>query len=368
MRIGIAHVGVGPVERSLIAEVLDHGALVQGNLVAQLEESFMRRAGSAFAVATSSGTTALQLALEVAGVGAGDHVITTPFTFGATLNSILGRGAVAHLVDIDSATFNLDPLLVRAATTPLTKAVVPVHLYGLAANMDGYRDLRHESGIRIIEDAAQAHFAVQAGYRVGTMDLGCFSLYATKNLITGEGGVVTGASLQDRDQLRLLRNQGMREPYNYEAIGYNYRLTEVAAAIGLGQMVQLEARMAARARNAAILTAALEGLPGLIVPSIPAGYWHVWHQYTVRLTDRAPLTRDELVARLHQRGIEARVYYPKVLADYPIYAHHPNVVAGPLPNARLVAQQVVSLPVHHGLTPEEVAEVAQVVTSTLGRA
>lgn len=367
MRIDIAHVRIGSAERSLIAEVLDRGTLVQGHLVSELERSFAHRAGSAFAVATSSGTTALQLALEVAGVAAGDHVITTPFTFGATLNAILGRGAVAHLVDIDSATFNLDPLLVRAATTPLTKAIVPVHLYGLAADMDGYRDLRTKRGIRIIEDAAQAHFAVRDGYRVGTMDLGCFSLYATKNLIAGEGGLVTGAELQDGDQVRLLRDQGMREPYNYEAVGYNYRLTEVAAAIGLGQMRHVEDRMAARARNAAVLTEALRGLPGLIVPSVPAGYRHVWHQYTVRITDRAAVTRDEVAARLRQCGIETRVYYPKVLVDYPVYAHHPNVVAERLPNARLVAQQVLSLPVHHGLTAADAAEVAGAVRSALGR-
>ena len=366
MRISISQVRVGPVERRLVAEVLDRGALVQGELVAKLEHSFAHRAGSTFAVATSSGTAALQLALEVAGVGVGDEVITTPFTFGATLNAILGRGAVAHLVDIDPRTFNLNPRRVRSAMTSATKAVVPVHLYGLPADMDSFQTLRDRTRVRIVEDAAQAHFAAQGGYRVGTMDLGCLSLYATKNLSAGEGGIVTGSSPEDEDTLRLLRNQGTRKPYDYAAIGYNYRLTELAAAIGLGQMAGLDDRMAARSRNATLLTEALSQVPGLITPVVPAGYSHVWHQYTIRLTDRASLNRDQLSARLRDRGIEARVYYPQVLPDYPIYAQHPNVVAGPLPNARMVATQVLSLPVHHGLTPADVSEVADAIKYELG--
>ncbi|HVD03104.1 MAG TPA: DegT/DnrJ/EryC1/StrS family aminotransferase [Candidatus Dormibacteraeota bacterium] len=366
MRINVSHVRVGEAERRRLTEALDSGNLAQGRLVAELEAEFAARSGSAFAVATSSGTTALQLALEVAGVGPGDEVITSPFTFVATMNSILTRGAVAHLVDIDETTFNLRPDLVSYVVGPATKAVMPVHLYGLPADMESFGLMKQRTGIRMVEDAAQAHLATQGEYRVGTMDLGCFSLYATKNLTSGEGGLVTGADPKDEESLRVLRNQGMRGRYEYVSIGYNYRLTDLAAAIGLGQLERIDETMAARERNASLLNAGLEGIEGLVTPQVPSGYRHAWHQYTIRLTVDARLNRDELAAELGRQGIGSGVYYPNVLVDYPVFAEHPNVRVEDLSTARRVATEVLSLPVHQGLSSGEVTEVVEVVRAALG--
>ncbi|HUY25066.1 MAG TPA: DegT/DnrJ/EryC1/StrS family aminotransferase, partial [Candidatus Saccharimonadales bacterium] len=310
----------------------------------------------------------LQLALEVAGVGPGDEVITSPFTFSATLNAILSCGAIAHLVDFDEDTFNLRPELASEAVTPKTKAIMPVHLYGLPADMARLVPLMESSGVRIVEDAAQAHLATQGAYRVGTMDLGCFSLYATKNLTSAEGGLVTGSNPEDEDRLRMLRNQGMRGRYEYAAVGYNYCLTELAAAIGLGQLERIDQTMATRDRNAALLTEGLRGIPGLVTPVVPPGYRHVWHQYTIRVTREARLTRDELAAALGASGIGSGIYYPKVLVDYPVYAEHPDVWVGDLSTARRVAAEVLSLPVHPGLSTANVTEVTERVRAALGHA
>jgi dTDP-4-amino-4,6-dideoxygalactose transaminase len=364
MRIGLSQIHIGDEERGLLEEVLLSGNLVQGKLVAELEAKFAHLAHAQHVVATSSGTTALHLALEVAGVGPGDEVVTSPFTFVATLNSILGRGAVARLVDIDPVTFNLAPELVEGALGERTKALMPVHLYGLPADMERLGALARRNGTRVVEDAAQAHLAVQGDYPVGTMDLGCFSLYATKNLAAGEGGLVTAHDEADADLLRVLRNQGMRSRYEYVAVGYNYRLTELAAALALGQLSRMGDIMAARRRNAEFLSSALQQLPGLITPAVPRGYTHVWHQYTLRVTGDAPLTRDELGAALDAKGVGSGVYYPKVLVDHPIFAEHPDVHAGDLSVARRLATEVISIPVHQGLSSADLDRIAAAVRSS----
>jgi dTDP-4-amino-4,6-dideoxygalactose transaminase len=364
MRIAISQVSIGAEERELVEKVLLSGNLAQGKLVAELEARFADLAQAAHVVATSSGTTALQLALEVAGVGPGDEVVTSPFTFVATLNAILGRGAVARLVDIDPVTFNVVPELVEAALGARTKALMPVHLYGLPADMERIGSLAHQYGLRVVEDAAQAHLATQGDYHVGTQDLGCFSLYATKNLPAGEGGLVTARDEADADLLRVLRNQGMRARYEYVAVGYNYRLTDLASAVALGQLTRIAHIMDARRRNAEFLTSALQHIPGLITPQVPSGYTHVWHQYTVRVTAEAPLTRDQLGTALDAKGIGTGVYYPKVLVDHPIFAEHPSVLADELPVARQLATEVISLPVHQGLSLVDLGRIATAVRAS----
>jgi dTDP-4-amino-4,6-dideoxygalactose transaminase len=364
MRIAISQVSIGAEERELVERVLLSGNLAQGKFVAELEARFADLAQAAHVVATSSGTTALQLALEVAGVGPGDEVVTSPFTFVATLNAILGRGAVARLVDIDPVTFNVVPELVEAALGARTKALMPVHLYGLPADMGRIGSLAHQYGLRVVEDAAQAHLATQGDYHVGTEDLGCFSLYATKNLPAGEGGLVTARDEADADRLRVLRNQGMRARYEYVAVGYNYRLTDLAAAVALGQLTRIAQIMDARRRNAEFLTSALQHIPGLITPQVPSGYTHVWHQYTVRVTAEAPLTRDQLGTALDAKGIGTGVYYPKVLVDHPIFAEHPGVLADELPVARQLATEVISLPVHQGLSLVDLGRIATAVRAS----
>lgn len=362
MHINISDVSISSEEHALVSQVLQSGNLAQGRIVAELETKFGDLVGAKHVVATSSGTTALQLALEVAGVGPGDEVITSPFTFVATLNSILTRGAIARLVDIDPVTFNVRPDLVEGAISDKTKAIMPVHLYGLLADMDRIRHIAEKHNLRVVEDAAQAHFATQGGYSAGTLDLGCFSLYATKNLSAGEGGLITVQNAADSDRLRVLRNQGMRNRYEYVAVGYNYRLTDLAAALALAQLPRLSDVITARRRNAAFLTSALRDLPGVVAPSVPTGYAHVWHQYTLRLSQEAPLTRGELADVLAAHGVGTGIYYPKILPDHRVFAEHPNVIAGNLPDARRVASEVISLPVHQGLSDTDLHQIADAVT------
>ncbi|HUY09703.1 MAG TPA: DegT/DnrJ/EryC1/StrS family aminotransferase [Candidatus Dormibacteraeota bacterium] len=368
MRINVSQVYVGSEERVLLGDALSSGGLVQGRLVAELEARFGDLARAHHVVATSSGTTALQLALEVAGVGPGDEVVTSPFTFVATLNAILVRGAIARLVDIDPDTFNVDPDLMDDAVSSRTKALMPVHLYGLPADMERIGQIADRRGLRLVEDAAQAHFSKQGGYHVGTRDLGCFSLYATKNLAAGEGGLITAMQDVDDDSLRVLRNQGMRSRYEYVTVGYNFRLTDMAAALALGQLSRIDDTMAIRSRNAEFLTSALADLDGLITPTIPQGYKHVWHQYTVRLTPDARVTRDELAAELDSRDIGSGIYYPKILPDHAVFGNHPGVQFGDLSVARRIASEVLSLPVHQGLTLSDLERIASAVRSIVSDA
>lgn len=366
MRINVAHVEVGPEERELLFRTLDNGALAQGRLVRELEVQFGSLSGAASCIATSSGTTALQLALEAAGVGPGDEVITSPFTFVATLNSILSRGARARLVDINPATFNLRADLVAAAITPATKVLMPVHLYGLPADMVELIGVARDHGLRVVEDAAQAHLATVMGYRVGTYDLGCFSLYATKNMTSGEGGLITAARSENDALLRALRNQGMQGRYEYVTVGYNYRLTDIAAAIALGQLQRLQGAIERRRENAAFLTEALSGVPGIVPPTVPEGYEHVWHQYTIRVTPEAPISRDQLASQLADKGIGTGIYYPKALVDYPIFHDHSGVAWDDVSEARAAALEVLSLPVHPRLSPADLEDIARSIRGALG--
>ena len=278
-------------------------------MVAELERGFCTLAGTTHALAVNSGTTALVLALKALGVGPGDEVITSPFTFAATLNAILEVGALARFVDIDDS-FCIDASQLVSNVTSRTSAVMPVHLYGQAADMSGILSARADRPIPIVEDAAQALGASVDGRRVGSFGLGCFSLYATKNLTAGEGGVVTTDDDELAERMRILRNQGMRERYRYEMVGHNYRLTDLQAAVAVPQLATLDKQTAVRLANAEQLTAGLTGIPGLVLPRTATGRSHVWHQYTVRVTDAAPIDRERLAAGLAAKGIGSGMYYP----------------------------------------------------------
>lgn len=366
MRIEVTPVTVSTDARHYLDQVLDSGALVQGRIVDMLERTFCAMSGAAHCIATSSGTSALQLALEAARVGPGDEVITSPFTFAATLNAILSRGAIARLVDIDPKTFNARPDLAESAINPATKALMPVHLYGLAADMQAFCQMARRYRLRLVEDAAQAHLATAKGYSVGTLDLGCFSLYATKNLMAGEGGLVTASRTSDAAFLRVLRNQGMQDRYDYVAVGYNYRLTDLAAALAVGQLTRLRQATDQRRKNANFLTQALHGLPGIVLPAAPEGYEHVWHQYTIRVTAEAPLSRDDLAHHLAVAGIGTAVYYPKTLVDYPVFRDHPHVRWDGVEEARAAAREVLALPVHPYLSQSDLDELASTIRAVMG--
>jgi perosamine synthetase len=241
-----------------------------------------------------------------------------------------------------------------------------VHLYGYMADMTAIAPLAAQHGLAIVEDAAQAVGSSHHGRAAGSFGTGCFSLYATKNICTGEGGVVTTDDDVVADRLQLLRNQGMRERYQYEVAGHNYRLTDLAAAVGLPQLRRLGEISAARAANAAVLSDGLSGITGLVLPVAPsAERTHVYHQYTMRVTPEAALSRDELIAGLGERGIGCGIYYPRLVHDYDCYRHHPAVVVDPTPVAAQVVDEVVSLPVHQHLSAAELDQIIAAVRDLL---
>jgi perosamine synthetase len=358
-------VHVSEESERLVLAVLRSGHIAQGPMVERLEGEFAALCGTRHAVAVTNGTIALVAALQALGIGPGDEVVTSPFTFVATLNAILECGATARFADIDPATFVVDPAAVADAITPRTRVVMPVHLYGQAPDMRGIAALASEHGVAIVEDAAQAHGASAAGEPVGSFGVGCFSLYATKNVTSGEGGMLTTNDDVVADTLRVLRNEGMRDRYQYERAGHNYRLTDVQAAIAIPQLATLATCNELRRRNAARLDAGLSDVPGLSTPAVVPGNTHVFHQYTVRVTDDAHLDRDTLARRLAQRGIETGVYYPRVVHDYDCYRTHPQVVVTRTLGAEAAAREVLSLPVHPGLSADDVDRVIEAVCSEL---
>jgi len=367
IRVPITSVRLGREEELLVLEVLRSGMLAQGPKVAELEECFRGLTGAQHAIAVNNGTTALVAALQSLGLGPGDEVVTSPFTFVATLNAALECGVTVRFADIGLDDFNVDPEAMAAEVTSRTKVLMPVHLYGQAADMAPIEALAAERGLTVVEDAAQAHGATWDGRPVGRSGLACFSLYATKNVATGEGGMITTDDAELADRLRLLRNQGMRARYQYELAGHNYRLTDLQAAVGIPQMARLDDYVAARRRNATVLSEGLADLEGLVVPSVAEGRTHVWHQYTVRVTPEAPVTRDELHDGLAALGVGSGVYYPRLVHDYDCYRSDPRVVPGHTPNAERVVREVLSLPVHPHLTESDLDLVVRSVRSVFGR-
>jgi dTDP-4-amino-4,6-dideoxygalactose transaminase len=363
--IPISRVELGPEVEDLVLQVLRSGQLAQGPMVERLEAAFCELVGTRHAIAVANGTVALVAAMQAHEIGPGDEVVTSPFTFVATVNAALEAGARVRFADISLADFNIDPDAVAAAVTPATTALVPVHLYGQAADMRALVPLAARDGLAVIEDACQAHGATVAGKVAGSFGTGCFSLYATKNVATGEGGVITTSDDALADRLRVLRNQGMRDRYEYVMAGHNYRMTDVQAAIGLPQMVRLEEVTRRREANAAFLNEALGGIDGLVVPTIRPANRHVWHQYTVRVTPDARLGRDEFADELRARGVGSGVYYPRTVFDYDCYRDHPLVEKADVPNAERAAREVLSLPVHAHLSEGDLEKIATEVRTVL---
>lgn len=358
--IQTSSVRVGQEEERLVLDVLRSGQLAQGQYVEEFERAFALAHGVEHGIAVNNGTTALVAALQSLNIGPGDEVITSPFTFVATLNAILAVGATARFADIGSD-FNIDPTSIEAILSPRTRAILPVHLYGQMADMDAIVRLAGTVGAVVIEDAAQAVGATYRGRSAGSFGLGCFSLYATKNVSTGEGGILTTDDASVAEKLRLLRNHGMSSRHEYAIPGYNYRMTNLAAAVGLPQIRRLTEISLARRRNAATLRKGLTGLAGMVLPEEHEDRSHVYHQFTVRVLPEALTTRSELVRGLLHRGVEAGIYYRKVVFDHQCFLAHPGVVAADVPLARSATDQVLSLPVHHHLSEREVESVVAAV-------
>lgn len=363
--IGVADVRVDAEMEAEVLAVLRSGQLAQGPTVGTFEKEIGSLTGAAHAVAVSSGTTALVAALSAHGIGPGDEVITSPFTFAATLNAILQVGATAVFADVDRD-FVIEPAAVAAQVTPATAALLPVHLFGLPADLIGIQAIADRHGLAVIEDAAQALGASAAGHDIGAVGTCCFSFYATKSLTTGEGGMVTTSSEAIAEHVRILRNQGMAGRYDYVMPGRNYRMTDLQAALGIPQARRFREVVAARTANAAQLTAGLADVEGIRLPrGVVADRTHAWHQYTIAVTDAARLDRDALLAGLAERGINAAVFYPRPCYDYACYVDHERVVLSDLPAAVEASRTVLSLPVHQHLSRADIEQVIAAMRDAL---
>ncbi len=343
---------IGEEEKKAVLEVLDSGMLVQGPRTAALEEKFAKVCGTKHAIATSSGTTALHLALLAHKIGPGDEVITTSFTFIASVNSILFTGAKPVFVDVEADSFNIDPSKIEAAITPRTKAILPVHLYGQPCNMDALETIAKKHHLAIIEDACQAVGAAYRGRVVGSFGTGCFSLYATKNVMSGEGGMITTDDDNLAAHLRMLRNHGMQRRYYHDMLGYNFRTSDLLSAIGLVQIDRLADFTAKRRANAAYLN---EHITSVITPTIKPGCEHVWHQYTIRVDKGRD--RDTAVKQLNDAGVGTGIFYP-VPAHKQGYIVDMGLGNVQLPVTEQLAKEVISLPVHPQLSAADLQTIA----------
>jgi perosamine synthetase len=340
---------IGDEERAAVDRVLRSGMLAQGPEVEAFENEFSALVGGRHCVAVNSGTSALHLALLAMGVGPDDEVIVPSFSFAASANAIRLAGATPVFVDIEPTSFCIDPAAVESAIGPRTAAIMPVHLYGHPAAMGELETIAQRHGLAIIEDAAQAVAASLDGRNVGEFGLtACFSFYPTKNMTTGEGGLIATPSADLARTLRLLRNQGMERRYENEIVGFNTRMTDIAAAIGRVQLTRLPGWTAARQHNAKILDSRLQSV---VTPPVAAGAVHVYHQYTVRAQDR-----DGLQQRLSERGVGSGVYYPTPIHRLPSFALELD-----LPETERAAREVLSLPVHPALSEQDLEVVATTV-------
>jgi len=356
--INIAKPMLGPEEKQAVLEVMSSGKLAQGERVERFEKAFAEYCGTKHAVAVGNGTIAIHLALLANGIGKDMDVVTTPFTFISSVTPILFCHAVPVFADIDGSTFNISPKDMKKALTPKTKALLPVHLYGLPAAMDEILELGREKGIPVIEDACQAHGAIYKGKKAGSMgSCGCFSFYPTKNMTTGEGGMITTNDDEIAGKCRLLRDHGQKTRYEHVVIGYNYRMNDISAAIGIEQLKKLEHFNEKRIANARVLNEGLAQVEQVKTPTIPQepGMRHVFHQYTLRARNRNGL-RDYL----HKEGIRCGVYYPRLVTENPPM----RPFAGrPTPNAEKACKEVVSLPVHPALVREDLARIVNDVAA-----
>lgn len=339
---------IGEEERAAVDAVLVSGGMAQGPEVAEFEREFSKVAvDGSLCIAVNSGTSAQHLAMLAAGIGVGDEVIVPSFTFAATANSVALTGAKPIFVDIEPDFFCLDPKAVEAAITSKTKAVMPVHLYGHPADLVTLAEICKKHDLFLIEDAAQAHLASVGNKKVGTWGLaGSFSFYPTKNMTSGEGGMVTTSDPSLARTVRLLRNQGQEQRYKNEIVGFNNRMTDIHAAIGRVQLRKLENWTIKRQSNAAFYD---ENLKGVKVPPVMEKAVHVYHQYTIRIEN---LDRDRFAEELKNLGVGSGVYYP--IPNHRLAAYNLNL---DLPETELASQQVLSLPVYPSLTQADLEKV-----------
>ncbi|GAP21750.1 DegT/DnrJ/EryC1/StrS family aminotransferase [Leptolinea tardivitalis] len=358
--INMARPQIGDDEKKAVLEVMDSGIIAQGPRTKAFEEAFASMCTTKHAIATSSGTTALHIAMLANKIGAGDEVITSAFTFIASANSVIYAGGRPVFVDIDPKTFNIDADLIEAAITPKTKAILPIHLFGLPCDMEKIMAIAKKHNLLVIEDACQSHGATFKGKKVGSFGTGTFSLYPTKNITSGEGGMITTNDDAVEEACRVIRNHGMRKRYYHDEIGYNFRMTDMHAAIGLAQIAKLEMFNQKRQENAAFYD---KNLKGVVTPFVPEGCQHVYHQYTVRVPGGK---RDALRAYLAEHEIGSEVYYPVPIHKQGFYqtdyGYHIS-----LPETEKAASEVLSIPVHPGISAADREKVAATINEFMAK-
>lgn len=348
--IPVAKPLIGRDDIRAVVKVMKSGGLAQGPQVLNFEKNFSKFVGDRECVAVNSGTSALHLALLSLGIGPGDEVVVPSFTFAATANSVALTGAIPVFVDIDPATYNIDPNLIEAAITPKTRAIQVVHLYGLPADMPKIKQIAEKHKLLLIEDAAQAHLAEVNGQQVGTFgDAAAFSFYPTKNMTSGEGGMVVLKDEAAARLCRLYRNQGMEQRYQNEVVGFNLRMTDIHAAIGISQLSKVSKWTEQRKVNASYLNSKIESV---VTPKTPDGFSHVYHQYTVRIERN----RDLFSKKLSELRIGNSVYYPTQVHKLPSFA-----LSLELPNTQSATEQVLSLPVHPSLSKKDLNRIVDAV-------
>ena len=357
IKVPIAKPIIGEEEIENVVEVLKSGMIAQGPKVAEFEEKFAKWVGADYGIAVNSGTAALHVALLSCGIGEGDEVITTPFTFIASGNAIVYTGAKPVFADIDLETYTMDPDSIEGLITENTKAILPVQLYGQSADMDKINEIAEKHDLLVIEDAAQAHGATCNGKKVGSIgDMACFSFYPTKNMTTSEGGIITTNDEKLAENARMFRAHGASVRYHHDAIGYNFRMTDISAAIGLAQLKNIDMFNDKRIENAAYLNEGLKDVDGVITPYCTPESKHVYHQYTIRVEKG---NRDDWVNLINECGVGTGIHYPIPLYNQPIYKE--LGFKGDCPNAELAADNVISLPVHPSLTKEDLDLVIEAV-------
>ncbi len=355
---------IGEEEIQAVIKVMKSGGLTHGlgagPNVTEFENSFAKFVKAKHGIAMNSGTAALHSALVAAGVKHGDEVILPSFTFVATAEVVAMIGAKPVFVDIDAATYNISMQQIKKTITKKTKAIMPVDIYGLSANMKPIRELAEKHGLVIIEDAAQAHGATYKGKPPGTFaNAACWSFYASKNMTTGEGGMITTNDDEIAETLRVIRSHGEKEKYMSLMLGHNYHMPEMEAAIGCAQLKKLPEFVAKRRKNAERLTVKLEENESLKLPEEPHEYKHSWYLYTVQMKNTKQSKRDEVVDDLRKSGIGAVVCYVNPIHQMPFYSKFGTCK---LPVTEKASKQVFSLPVHPGVTAEQIDFIAETVS------
>jgi perosamine synthetase len=359
---------IGEEEIQAVNKVMRSGMLTSGlgmgPAVTEFEKGFAKMAGAKHAVAVNTGTASLHAAVMAVGVKQGDEVILPSFTFVATAEAVVLAGAKPVFADIDPKTYNLAPSAVEKALSKKTKAILPVDLYGFSADMKPLREIADEHGLGLVEDAAQAHGTTYEGKSAGALaDIACWSMYASKNIMTGEGGVATTNNDQIAETLRMIRTHGEKAKYSSLILGTNYRMSEIQASIGNVQLERLSGFVAKRRQNAQQLTKILEKARKLILPYETKDRLHSWYLYTARLTDGTETQRNALLEGLKNKGIGAEAYYVNPVHQMPFYRE--NFRSAKLPETEVASKQVFSLPIHPGVTEEQVKFIGETVLSLL---